>query len=51
MAGRAPGVWPDTRSGEVVDVYTATLLRPMFAEGFPADKKAAAEAFVAEHPV
>ncbi|HWH07755.1 MAG TPA: sialidase family protein [Candidatus Thermoplasmatota archaeon] len=44
-------VWPDTRSGEVVDVYTATLLRPMFAVGFPEDKRAAAEAWVAEHPV
>lgn len=44
-------VWPDTRSGSVVDVYTATLLRPMFADGFPDDKKPAAEAFVAEHPV
>jgi hypothetical protein len=44
-------VWPDTRSGLVVDVYTATILRPMFADGFPEDKRAAAEAFVAEHPV
>ena len=44
-------VWPDTRSGEVVDVYTATILRPMFAVGYPEDKKAAAEAWVAEHPV
>ena len=44
-------VWPDTRSEEVVDVYTATILRPMFAVGFPEDKKAAAEAFVAENPV
>lgn len=44
-------VWPDTRSGKVVDVYTATILRPMFAVGYPEDKKAAAEAFVAENPV
>ena len=44
-------VWPDTRSNEVVDVYTATILRPMFAVGFPEDKKAAAEKFVAENPV
>jgi hypothetical protein len=44
-------VWPDTRSGSVVDVYTATLLRPMFADGFPEEKKAEAERFVAEHPV
>jgi hypothetical protein len=44
-------VWPDTRSGSVVDVYTATILRPMFAKGFPEEKKADAERFVAEHPV
>jgi hypothetical protein len=44
-------VWPDTRSGEVVDVYTATILRPLFANGYPEAKKAAAEAFVAAHPV
>lgn len=44
-------VWPDTRSGSVVDVYTATILRPSFAVGFPEDKKADAEAFMRDHPV
>lgn len=44
-------VWPDTRSGEVVDVYTATIERPMFANGYPQDKRAEAETFVREHPI
>ena len=44
-------VWPDTRSGKSVDVYTATLLRPMFAVGYPEQKRAEAGAWVAEHPV
>ncbi|MFA5860240.1 MAG: hypothetical protein WDA16_00955 [Candidatus Thermoplasmatota archaeon] len=44
-------VWPDTRDGKEVKVYTATIQRPLFAEGFPQDKRAAAEAFVAAHPV
>ena len=44
-------VWPDTRSGEGVDVYTATLLRPMFADGYPEEAKAEALRWVEEHPV
>lgn len=44
-------VWPDTRSGEVVDVFTATIRRPSFADGFPEEKRAAAEAWVREHPL
>lgn len=44
-------IWPDTRSGQGVDVYTATILRPMFADGFPEAKKVEALAFVEAHPV
>ena len=43
-------VWPDTRAG-VCDVYTATVQRPAFADGWDADKKAAAEQWMAEHPL
>lgn len=31
-------VWPDTRSGSDVKVYTATVLRPLFADGWDAAK-------------
>ena len=44
-------VWPDTRSGDVVDVYTASIERPLFATGFPEAKRAAALAWVADHPL
>lgn len=43
-------VWPDSRHG-VCDVFTATLQRPLFADGFPEEKKAEIEAWVAEHPL
>lgn len=36
-------VWPDTRDGKEVKVYTATLQRPMFATGWDPAKKTAAE--------
>ncbi len=44
-------VWPDTRSGEVVDVYTATIERPMFAEGWSAEARAVAQEFIDGHPI
>ncbi|HLF16355.1 MAG TPA: sialidase family protein [Candidatus Thermoplasmatota archaeon] len=44
-----PG-WPDTRHA-VCDVYTATVRRPMFAEGWDDAKRAAAEAFILAHPL
>jgi hypothetical protein len=44
-------VWPDTRDGKSVKVYTATLQRPMFANGWDPAKRAAAEAFIAAHPL
>jgi hypothetical protein len=34
-------VWPDTRSEEVVDVYTAVVQRPLFADGWGDEAKAA----------
>ncbi len=43
-------VWPDSRNG-VCDVYTATVQRPMFAEGWTPEAKQAAEAFIVEHPL
>ncbi|HUR61856.1 MAG TPA: sialidase family protein, partial [Candidatus Thermoplasmatota archaeon] len=44
-------VWPDTRDGKEVKVYTATLQRPWFAEGWDAGKRATAEKFIASHPL
>ncbi|MHB8633238.1 MAG: sialidase family protein [Thermoplasmatota archaeon] len=44
-------VFPDTRDGKYVKVYTATILRPMFANGWDPAKKAQAEAFIAQHPL
>jgi hypothetical protein len=38
--GAAHPVWPDTRSGNHCDVYTAIVERPIFPEGFPEEKKA-----------
>jgi hypothetical protein len=37
--GAAHPVWPDTRSGDHCDVYTAIVQRPIFPEGFSAEKK------------
>jgi hypothetical protein len=39
--GAAHPVWPDTRSEEVVDVYTAVVQRPLFADGWGDEAKAA----------
>ncbi|MFO1535197.1 MAG: sialidase family protein [Thermoplasmatota archaeon] len=44
-------VWPDTRDGKGVKVYTATLQRPWFADGWDPAKKVAAEAFIVAHPL
>ena len=35
-------VWPDTRDGAHAKVYSATVLRPQFAEGWDPGKKAEA---------
>ena len=43
-------VWPDTRDGHC-DVYTATIQRPMFAEGWTDEARAGAEQFILEHPL
>ena len=44
-------VWTDGRSEVVGDVYTATIQRPMFADGYPAEKRAAADAWIRDHPL
>lgn len=44
-------VWPDTRDGKSVKVYTATLQRPLFATGWDPVKQAKALEFVAKHPL
>ncbi|HEX9816718.1 MAG TPA: sialidase family protein [Candidatus Thermoplasmatota archaeon] len=38
--GAAHPVWPDTRSGNHCDVYTAIVQRPIFPEDFSEEKKA-----------
>ncbi|MEA3190018.1 MAG: hypothetical protein QOD77_600 [Thermoplasmata archaeon] len=44
-------VWPDTRDGAAVKVYTATMERPWFADGWEADARADAEAAIAKLPL
>jgi hypothetical protein len=44
-------VWPDTRDGQYVKVYTATVLRPMFAEGWTPENMVDAIEFIREHPL
>lgn len=44
-------VWTDGRSGDTADVYTATVQRPMFAEGYPDEKRAEAEEWIRGHPL
>jgi hypothetical protein len=44
-------VWPDTRDGRHVKVYTATVLRPLFAEGWDEAGKAKALESVAARPL
>ncbi len=44
-------VWPDTRSGAGVDVYTATVRRPPFAVGYAEDARVAALAWMRDHPL
>ncbi|HET6398783.1 MAG TPA: sialidase family protein, partial [Candidatus Thermoplasmatota archaeon] len=43
-------VWPDARHG-VCDVFTATMQRPMFAQGWDAAKREAAEQWIRGHPL
>ncbi|MFA5944041.1 MAG: sialidase family protein [Candidatus Thermoplasmatota archaeon] len=44
-------VWPDTRNGQSVKVYTATIQRPMFAQGWETARQVAALQFIADHPL
>lgn len=44
-------VWPDTRDGQRVKVYTATIQRPMFAQGWDLQKQPGALEFIAGHPL
>lgn len=44
-------VWPDTRNDESVKVYTATILRPVFAEGWRTGDIEGALKFIKEHPL
>jgi hypothetical protein len=44
-------VWPDTRDGKAVKVYTASIQRPLFATGWDPAKQAKALAFVKDHPL
>lgn len=43
-------VWPDTRLG-TCDVFTATIQRPLFADGWSAEGREAGLAFVRDHPL
>ncbi|MGB0651827.1 MAG: hypothetical protein ACPGQL_01385 [Thermoplasmatota archaeon] len=43
-------VWPDSRLG-VCDVFTATIERPVFADGWSDEGKQAALEWIAEHPL
>lgn len=44
-------VWPDTRDGSGVKVYTATVERPWFADGWTPDARARAEQAIAALPL
>lgn len=44
-------VWPDTRDGEAVKVYTATIQRPMFAQGWDVQHQVQALEFIQAHPL
>ncbi len=44
-------VWPDTRDGATCKVYTATMQRPWFAEGWDTGKRADAEKLINEKPL
>lgn len=44
-------VWPDTRDGENCKVYTATIRRPVFAEGWPEDDLLNALKLIREKPL
>ncbi|MEA3137680.1 MAG: hypothetical protein QOJ26_1246 [Thermoplasmata archaeon] len=44
-------VWPDTRDHQSVKVYTATIQRPMFAQGWDVARQVEALKFIAAHPL
>ncbi len=44
-------VWPDTRDGANCKVYTATIRRPVFAEGWVQQDLENALKFIADHPL
>jgi hypothetical protein len=44
-------VWPDTRDGAMCKVYSATVQRPMFAEGWDDARRVEAEKFILAHPL
>ncbi|MHB1262173.1 MAG: sialidase family protein [Thermoplasmatota archaeon] len=44
-------VWPDTRDSQSVKVYTATIQRPMFAQGWEVARQVKALEFIAGHPL
>jgi hypothetical protein len=44
-------VWPDTRDGRSVKVYTASIQRPVFATGWDPAKQVQALKFVQDHPL
>ncbi len=43
-------IWPDTRAG-VCDVYTATIARPMFADGWDEERQLEWIDWILEHPL
>jgi len=43
-------IWPDSRLGPC-DVFTATILRPIFATGWTPEAKAAALEWISSHPL
>jgi hypothetical protein len=43
-------IWPDTRDG-TCNVFTATVQRPMFAEGWDPAARAVAEEWIVAHPI
>lgn len=43
-------VWPDSRLGPC-DVFTATIQRPMFADGWDMEKRQDAEEWILAHPI
>lgn len=44
-------VWPDARDGANCKVYTATIQRPMFAQGWDVERQVKALEFIAANPL